>query len=405
DIAFSVQQTLDSGFVLCGYTNSFGAGGYDAYLVKTDPAGNLQWEKTFGGSDWDFAYWAEQTKDGGYILAGETYSFGKNNQAYVVKTDSAGNLKWQNNFGDTLDEAAKEVHQTSDGGFVFAGYTGSYGTGDDFYLLKTDSSGSQKWMKHFDNSTDDKCNSFAICTDGSFALGGYTMAGIQKKNYFVQTDSLGNFITSKIDTPSIGNKEIYRIRVNKEGNYYTVGWTDAITASSKEIFFATWNNGFWYLSGGSAPGGFADEEGYGIVQAPDSGYVMVGYTSTFGTGPDNVLLVKTDKTLHYNSTINSYVSTTDLAIENNGMTIYPNPFRDQLNIQLDEQKFAGIKKIKITLSDIEGREILNEEKQISSSAIQTLTLNLAGAKFTPGLYILSVYSENLNLHQKLMFAR
>jgi hypothetical protein len=103
DQAYALVQTADGGYALAGYTNSFGAGGYDFWLVKTDASGTVQWNRTYGGSNEnDFVTVLMQTVDGGYALAGDTYSFGVGNaDAWLVKTDASGNMQWNKTYGGT----------------------------------------------------------------------------------------------------------------------------------------------------------------------------------------------------------------------------------------------------------------------------------------------------------------
>jgi hypothetical protein len=124
---------------------------HDFWLVKTDSSGNKQWDKTFGGTDWDEAHSVQQTSDGGYILAGETNSYGAGScDFWLVKTDSNGNKQWDKTFGGIDHDKAVSVQQTSDGGYILAGETYSYGAGSrDFWLVKTDSNGNKQWDKTF----------------------------------------------------------------------------------------------------------------------------------------------------------------------------------------------------------------------------------------------------------------
>jgi len=138
-VGMSVQQTKDSGYIVGGVTNSSGAGKQDFYLVKTDSSGTKQWQQTFGGKGDDLAFAVRQTYDGGYILVGGSDSFTTDNrtQAYLVKSDSSGSMQWQETLGVSGNSTGADVQQTTDGGYIVVGLTDSgHANRSDVYLAK-----------------------------------------------------------------------------------------------------------------------------------------------------------------------------------------------------------------------------------------------------------------------------
>ncbi len=142
EYAQAIKQTLDGGYVVAGYTNSLGTGGYDFWVLKLDSQGKVQWGKTYGGSDDEICMSLDLVGEG-YVVAGYTDSFGSGGYDFwALGLNSSGGVEWEKAYGGSYDEQAYSVKKVSDGGFVIAGSTNSFGAGyHDFWVVKVDSSG------------------------------------------------------------------------------------------------------------------------------------------------------------------------------------------------------------------------------------------------------------------------
>ena len=170
DRGLYLQQTSDGGYIIAGNTTSFGAGGWDAYVIKTDASGNLQWTRTFGGTGEDYSCYVEQTGDGGYIVMGNTGSFGAGGQdVWLLKLDSSGTLLWANTYGGTGTEGQHwdtKGQITPDGGFIISSHTTSFGAGlADVWLIRTDSIGNVLWSKTYGGADNDLSRSIRQTDD------------------------------------------------------------------------------------------------------------------------------------------------------------------------------------------------------------------------------------------------
>jgi hypothetical protein len=171
----SIRQTFDGGYIVAGRTSSYGAGETDIYLIKTDSAGNEEWTRTFGGKGMEWAHSVQQTQDSCYIIVGGTASYGQGAyDVWLIKTDANGNSIWGKTFGGGFWDMGKSVIQSRDGAYIIAGETKSYRSGNqDVWIIKTDSSGEKIWDRTFGGSFDDGANAIYQTNDGGYIITGF----------------------------------------------------------------------------------------------------------------------------------------------------------------------------------------------------------------------------------------
>jgi len=294
---WSVQQTSDGGYILAGDTRSYGAGGSDFWLVKTDSNGNKEWDNTFGGTGLEWACSVQQTSDGGYILAGHTDSYGAGGSDFwLVKTNSDGNKEWDTTFGGANSDSARLIQQTSDGGYILAGCTGSYGAtcNSDFWLVKTDSEGAKQWDRTFSGFCSDAAESVQQTSDSGYILAGYTDSyGDSGFDFWlVKTDSSGNKEWDK-SFGGTNRDEAYSVQQTSDGGYILAGNTKSYGAGGSD---------FWLVKTDSSGdkewdktfGGTSTELARSVRQTSDGGYILAGCTGSYGAGSLDAWLVKTD---------------------------------------------------------------------------------------------------------------
>ncbi len=203
--AQSVQQTADSGYIMAGYGDdyTYGDGTGYMYLVKTDSTGDTLWTKRYNWASYEIAFSVQELPEGGYIIGGYTSSFGAGASDFLLmKTDEQGDSLWMKTYGGTADERAFTIQTTADGGYALSGYTDTYGAGFfDFYLVKTDGDGDTLWTRTYGGTNQEMADDMELTDDGGFVLTGYTHsfgAGSRPDIYLVKTDANG-LITSLPD--------------------------------------------------------------------------------------------------------------------------------------------------------------------------------------------------------------
>ncbi len=290
DAGNSVVITSDGGYVLTGITASSGAGGYDAYLVKTDINGNVLWERTFGTTNYDYSESVVETSDGGFILTGR-YENAPFNDLYIIKTDLNGNLIWEQIINRDYQIRSSDICEVSTGGFVIVGSSLS-----DALLIKLDTKGNIVWEKTFGGNAGDFGSSILESSDGGFVITGYTSVSLEAPNnsaYLFKTDSDGTLLWEKALGGTAFENGNY-LDETSDGGFIITGSTSLYAGGQVDVYLVkTDDNGntLWEKKFG----GDAYDVGYCVQETLDSGFVITGSTKSFGNIYDQDLyLIKTD---------------------------------------------------------------------------------------------------------------
>jgi hypothetical protein len=297
DVAYSVQQTNDSGYIFTGSTESFGADSVDVYLVKTNNIGNMQWFRIFGGSDYDEALSVKQTNDSGYILTGVTCSFGVGPcDMYLVKTDNQGDTVWTRTYGRSYTDGARSVCQTTDGGYILAGSSTPFlGALIEIYLVKTDSNGDTLWTRTYGGSDHQGAYSVQQTRDGGYIIAGCNpIHGGVHDIYLLKVDSLGDTLWARTyGGPDDDN--IRSVQQTMDGGFIMVGWTDSYGAGSDDAYVVK-TDSLGDILWSRTLGGSNYDWAYDVQQTEDADYIIAGNTSSYGNGESDLYLIRLDST-------------------------------------------------------------------------------------------------------------
>jgi hypothetical protein len=292
----SVQQTTDGGYIIAGHVcdgECLDETYYNVYLIKTDGFGVEQWSQTYGGTEPNRGYSVEQTTDGGYIIAGWTLSFGDDFNVYLIKTDGFGVEQWSQTYGGTEFDFGYSVQQTTDGGYIIGGYTLSFGNGGaDVYLIKTDGFGVEQWSQTYGGTETDGGYLVQQTNDGGYIIGGYTLSfGEDYDVYLIKTD--GNGVEQWSQTYGEAEHDFgFSVHQTTDGGFIIAGSTwSSVTVDNDVYLIKTNGNGVEQWS--QTYGGTESESGSSVKQTTDGGFIIAGSTLSFGEDYD-VYLIKTD---------------------------------------------------------------------------------------------------------------
>jgi hypothetical protein len=223
------QQTSDGGLIIVGNTNHFGL--TDILLIRTDESGNQLWSRTFGLFSHEAGTSVQQTSDGGFIVAGSTQSVGAGSyDGVLIKTDSEGEVEWQRTYGDQLRDSFNDVRQTRDGGYIMLGETSSYDIGSaDLWLMKADADGNEHWWRNFGGYRSDRGRSIRQTADDGFIIAGsYDLDHRDPDFWLLKVDLHGDQVWSQLyrgegQDQNNNDDEGYSVRQTADGGYIAAG--------------------------------------------------------------------------------------------------------------------------------------------------------------------------------------
>jgi hypothetical protein len=385
--AYCVKADADNGFVIAGIKHLTPTI-RNAWIIKTDSNGDTLWTTKYGGVLSAEAKHVSCTSDNGYIVTGIKFNPGYFADAYLLKLNSNGEIEWDYSFGDAGYQAGTYVQQTSDGGYMLAGYSQVSGKGYDFYLIKTDESGTEEWSKTCGGISNDYCTSAAQTFDDGYIMFGESDSYIPNSSLAFRTNSEGDSIWSKTYKRSVGD----------------YGQSVAQTSDSGFIFGGYSNNpgkldDFWFIRT-EANGdtlwmktvGYGDyQRGYCVLQSSDGGYVLAG--SSFHSIPNGtdyyvVKLLPIITNINENSLPGG-----EITLSQN----YPNPFKQTTKIEFQLRKSGSLA---LKVYDFTGREMVNLVDEFKPAGKYEVEFNGAGLK--NGIYFYTLITGDF-IETKKMF--
>ncbi len=343
DAGQSVLQTNDGGFLVAGWTKSYGPGTptyANIYLIKTNISGDTLWTKRYGGAEEDCGYSLQTTTDGGFIIAGSTKSTGAGEEdMYCIKTDSAGDTAWTGAYGGAATDKAQAIAGATTGGYLLAGNTFSFGPGtsdsSNGYLVRIDDNGDTLWTRFFGGIGNDGFHGVCAVPGGGFvAVGWSSGSGVSVDMFLVRVNDNGDSLWTKL-IGGAGHDDGFGVEPTSDGGFVIGGFTDSYGAGGADIYLVKidstgevqWTKTF---------GGEEWDLGQSIETTADGRFIIGGFTYSFGTGTPthcNAYLIKTDGDGNVGVSDQPPTAGTSGSKDQIKIQTRPNPFKQNTEIQ------------------------------------------------------------------------
>ncbi|MFC1887918.1 T9SS type A sorting domain-containing protein [Candidatus Cloacimonadota bacterium] len=399
DYTFCVRETFDLGFILAGTTSSFGVDATDFWLVKTDPQGNLVWDHTYGGFSYDFCQHVEQTEDGGYIMTGYTISYGNGDyDIWVIKTDASGEIVWDITYGGEDGDYGECVIQTADLGYIICGFTYSVDIGtSDALVVKLDSEGNVIWSETYGFDGWDYSYSIQQTSDSGFILAGTTELSSTLTNQAVlwKLDSNGNQEWSW-EFGGIYDENITNVIQTSDEGYVFSGLTSSYGNGQEDAWiFKTDNQG--YFEWAQTMGFSGEDTATDVIQTWNGDYVLCTVTNHFNGTDDPWIIRFGNGVAAENPQIQSIPGT---------LKIFPNPFRYTRNRDSGlgisfENKTNSFSQI--TIFDLRGRVVYRTRTDLDF--VVWNGLDMGKKELGNGLYYCKVTSNSQDSYTKFVILK
>ena len=295
DGAYSIVKAADGGYAILGFTDSAQTWTTQAWLIKVDAEGVMQWNRTYGGHDWGIGQSLVRTADGGYaILANLIHCNTNDYDCWLIKTDANGEPQWNHTYGGIKDDHANSLVQTSDGGYAILGSTQSYGSGkSDFWLVKTDSAGNMQWNQTYGTEANEQGSCLIQTREGGYALAGLGNPTGKAEEYhywLVKADSEGNWQWDKF-YGGVHNEFVCTVVQTFDGGYALAG--RSVSLGNRVWLVKT--DGYGNMEWNNSYGGPYYNDARGMIQTRDGGFAITGVTAIEMANSGPMWIVKTNQ--------------------------------------------------------------------------------------------------------------